>query len=54
MVNLRTVRKQRTRDAGRRKAVQAAPDAAEAARVRAEAERERRALEAHRRDEPEA
>ena len=53
VVNLRTVRKQRTRDAGRRKAARAEPDAAEAERVRAETDRERRALDAHRRDEPE-
>jgi hypothetical protein len=53
LVNLRTVKKQRARDAARREAVPGGPAAAEAERARAEAELERRRLEAHRRDERE-
>ena len=55
VVNLRTARKQRARDAARREKVVRAPgvDAAEAGRAAAEVERERRRLDAHRRDEPE-
>lgn len=55
LVNLRRAKKQRARDAVRRKAARVGgPAAAEAERARAEAELERRRLEAHRRDEPEA
>jgi hypothetical protein len=54
-VNLRTVRRQRVRDAARCEADAAAArragPAAEAARLRAEAERARRRLDAHRRDD---
>jgi hypothetical protein len=58
LVNLRTVRKQRARDAARRQADAAAgrtgAGAAEAERVRALDELERRRLDGHRLDEPEA
>ena len=53
LVNLRTVRKQRARDAARREAARGDAASAEAERARAEAELERRRLEGHRRDEPE-
>jgi hypothetical protein len=54
LVNLRRVRKQRARDAARRRGGRADAASAEAERRRAEAELERRRLEGHRRDEPEA
>jgi len=50
IVNLRTARKQRARDAARERATRATPDAAEAARARAEGDRERTHLEGHRRE----
>ena len=50
IVNLRTVRKQRARDAARDKATAAAPDRVERDRARAEAAREAERHEAHRRD----
>jgi hypothetical protein len=58
VVNLRTARKQRARDAERCRTAAATARsgeaAAEAERARAEAELERRRLDGHRRDEPEA
>ena len=53
VVNLRTVRKQRSRDARRQEAAGTTPEAAEAERARAAAEVERRRLDGHRREEPE-
>jgi hypothetical protein len=52
VVNLRTVKKQRARDASRREAGGGDARSAETERLRAEAELERRRLEGHRRDEP--
>jgi hypothetical protein len=59
LVNLRTARKQRARDAERRAATATDADGAEAERARAAAELERRRVDGHhldaaRRDDPEA
>jgi hypothetical protein len=52
LVNLRTVKKQRARDAARREAGGGDSRSAETERLQAEAELERRRLEGHRRGDP--
>ena len=53
LVNLRTVRKQRARDAERQATSKTGADTAETERARAAAKLERRRLDAHRRDDSE-